>query len=82
MQHPTDGYLHRLSQQLRLLARVQDGAINPAIEQPREQLNELLDQVLDGYRLNDLQLRHIRWCEDLIRLNQPAVKQLELTWAA
>lgn len=78
----SDAYLYRLSQQLRLLARREDGVIDNTIEQPRQELNELLDIALDGYQLNSLQMRHIKWCEELVQLNRPAVKQLELTWAA
>lgn len=78
----SDSYLYRLSQQLRLLARVQDGTINPQIEQPRAELNHILDLALDGHRINDLQRNHIRWCEQLIQANKPAVKQLELTWSS
>lgn len=78
----SDAYLYRLSQQLRLLARLNDGKINPTIEEPREQLNELIDMALDGYQLNELQQRHIKWCEQLVNLNRPKVKQLELTWAS
>lgn len=82
MQHPSDRYIHRISQQMRLLARRIDHQIDPQIEAPRQQLNELLDLCLDGHRLNDLQLRHIAWCEDLITRNKPLVRQLELAWAA
>lgn len=78
----SDAYLYRLSQQLRLLARLEDNKINPAIEQPRQELNELIDIALDGYQLNELQQRHIKWCEQLIQLNKPKVKQLELTWSS
>lgn len=78
----SDAYLYRLSQQLRLLARRVDGTVDPTIEQPRQELNELLDIALDGYQLNPLQKRHIKWCEELVQLNRPAVKQLELTWAS
>ena len=80
MQHPSDRYMYRLSQQLRLLARVTDNQVNDAIEQPRQQLNDLIDQAMDGYQLNGLQLRHIKWCEELVQRNKPLVKQLELTW--
>lgn len=84
----TEGKLYRLSQQLRLLARAgiqltEDGRrlhgeINHEVETAREHLNAMIDQVMDGHPLGDLQRRHIAWCQELVNLNRPAIHQLEL----
>lgn len=78
----SDSYYYNLSQRMRLLARHQDGVIDQQVEAPRQQLNELIDLMMDGFVLNDAQRRHIQFCEQIIELNQPAVKQLELQYAA
>lgn len=84
----TEGKLYRLSQQLRLLARAgitltEDGRklhgeISQEIEVAREHLNAMIDQIMDGHPLGELQRRHIAWCQELALLNQPAIHQLEL----
>lgn len=84
----TEGKLYRLSQQLRLLARAgialtEDGRklhgeINREIETARAQLEFMIDQVMDGHPLGDLQRQHITWCQELVNCNRPAIHQLEL----
>ena len=83
----TEGKLYRLSQQLRLLARhgialsedgrALHGEINAEIENARLVLEDMIDQLLDGHILGDLQRRHIDFCAEIARLNQPAIRQLE-----
>jgi hypothetical protein len=84
----TEGTLYRLSQRMRLLARAGvaldqegrklHGEINAEIEAARQYLNAMIDQVLDGHPLGDLQKRHVQWCQELVDLNRPAIRQLEL----
>jgi len=84
----TAGKLYRLSQQLRLLARAGialdqegrklHGEINAEVEAARLQIEEFIDQLLDGHPLGDLQKRHVQWCQELTQLNRPAIRQLEL----
>jgi hypothetical protein len=84
----TEGKLYRLSQQLRLLARngillTEDGRalhgeINAEIENARLVLEDMIDQLLDGHILGDLQRRHVEFCQEIAQLNRPAIRQLEL----
>jgi hypothetical protein len=84
----SEGTLYRLSQQLRLLARstvvlTEDGRklhgeINAEVENARLHLEEMIDQLMDGQILGDLQRRHVDFCRELVRLNRPAIHQLEL----
>ena len=84
----TEGKLYRLSQQLRLLARngillTEDGRalhgeINAEIENARLVLEDIIDQLMDGHILGDLQRRHIEFCQEITQLNRPAIRQLEL----
>jgi len=87
----SEGRLSRLLRQLGLLARkdvvvssdgrVLDGSINPEIELLYLQVDELHDQVLDGYTLNDLQLRFLGYCQEVINSCRDQVRQLELEFA-
>lgn len=84
----SEGTLYRLSQRLRLLARFDvliasdgrrlAGEVHQEIEAARSILNELIDQVLDGHPLGELQQRHVAYCKDLVEANRPAIQQLEL----
>ena len=84
----TEGKLYRLSQQLRLLARAGvtlaadgrklHGEINQEIEAHRLQIEEFIDQLLDGQPLAPGQQAHVAWCQQLAQLNRPAIRQLEL----
>jgi hypothetical protein len=84
----SEATLYRLSQRLRLLARtavlVNDegrrlsGDIHQEIEAARSHLDDMIDQVLDGHPLGDLQQRHVAWCRQLVEANRPAIQQLEL----
>jgi len=84
----TEGTLYRLSQQLRLLARhgvllTEDGRtlhgeINAEVENARLVLEDMIDQLMDGHILGDLQRRHIEFCQELAQLNRLAIRQLEL----
>lgn len=88
----TESTLYRLSQRLRLLARAgvllsEDGRrlsgdIHQEIEVARAHLEDMLDQVLDGHPLGDLQQRHVTWCRQLVETNRPAIRQLELQFQA
>jgi hypothetical protein len=88
----SEASLYRLSQRLRLLARAGvllneegrrlSGDIHQEIEVARTHLEDMLDQVLDGHPLGDLQQRHISWCRQLVEANRPAVQQLELQFRA
>ena len=85
------GYLDTICNRLRLLARANctcddngtliSGAIIPDIEQLRIQISELIDQLLDGHPLSDLQKRVIERGIAVIDFNRPIVKQLELQFA-
>lgn len=84
----TEGKLYRLSQQLRLLARAgvqltEDGRrlhgeINAEVESARLQIEDFIDQLLDGQPLAPGQQAHVTWCQQLAQLNRPAIRQLEL----
>jgi hypothetical protein len=84
----TAGKLYRLSQQLRLLARAGialdqegrklHGEINAEVEAARLQIEEFIDQLLDGHGLAPGQQAHVTWCQELAQLNRPAIRQLEL----
>lgn len=82
--------LYRLKERLRLLARADirlssdghrlSGEIHQEVEAARLQLNEFIDQLQDGHLLNDLQRRHIAFCQELVETNRPLVRQLELAF--
>ena len=84
----SEGTLYRLSQQLRLLARSgvvlsEDGRklhgeILQEVETARLQLEEIIDQLLDGHILGTLQRRHIDYCREIAACNRPLIHQLEL----
>lgn len=84
----TEGTLSRLSKRMRALAlapvlldeegrRLTEEA-RLEIETARAHLNDMLDQVLDGHPLGELQQRHIAWCRQLVDSHHPAEQQLEL----
>lgn len=84
----TDGYLYRLSQRLRLLARAtvrtaQDGRIlggeiNAAIEAQRLALNEAIDRIVDGLPLLPEQQEAVTACEALAAERRADIRALEL----
>ena len=82
--------LYRLKEHLRRLARADirlapdghrlSGDIHQEYEAARLQLNELIDQLLDGHPLNDLQQGFIASCKALVEDHKPAIRQLELAF--
>lgn len=84
----SEGTLYRLSQQLRLLARsgvvlTEDGRklhgeILQEVETARLHLEEMIDQLMDGHILGDLQRRHVDYCREIAVRNRPLIHQLEL----
>lgn len=87
----SESQLYRLSQQLRLLARegirergdghAWAGELHFEVEAARTQLEEILDHLLDGHPLGELQQRHVRFCQELAERNRPRIRQLQMEFA-